>query len=96
MDSGASFVSSLIYSYRDDVYKTVQNTEDRKVDAYGLVTASVTYISADSDWDITLWGKNLADEEYKTSIRTDNLGLGLVLERYGAPRTFGLRAAYHW
>ena len=96
LESGSSIVSSLIYSYRDDSYLNVQNTEDRKVEGYGLVIASIGFISPNGDWDVTLWGKNLTDEEYLTSRRTDNMGLGLVLDSYGMPRTYGLRAAYHF
>jgi hypothetical protein len=38
---------------------------------------------------VTLWGKNLADEEY-VLIRSD-FGAGGVGEHFGAPRSYGLR-----
>lgn len=41
------------------------------------------------DWDISIWGKNLADKRYVTS-GTNLTALGLGFRVYGAPRTYGV------
>lgn len=44
---------------------------------------------------VTLWGKNLTDDDYPTfSINFG--GLGLITEEYGPPRTYGIDIAYEY
>jgi outer membrane receptor protein involved in Fe transport len=48
------------------------------------------------NWSATLWGKNLADEDYQTrGYFFDNFGTGAALyTQPGSPRTFGFTVAY--
>lgn len=77
------------YSWQDDYFTGSENRQSFFIDAYSLLDANVSYTSPSSLWRVTLWGKNLTDEEY-VLIRSD-FGLGGVGEHFGAPRTFGLR-----
>ena len=49
---------------QDDRFFTVDNDPLLEQDSYWLVGARATYFSPDGNWDLSLWGKNLADEEY--------------------------------
>ena len=44
----------------------------------------------------TLWGKNLTDEEYETFSINFGSSIGLVINNYGDPRTFGIEVAYEY
>ena len=52
------------WSYRDDTYNDAYNTEILKTDSYNLVDASIRWINPGEDWTVTLYGRNLGDEEY--------------------------------
>lgn len=68
LQNGNYLVYSVNYSYKDDYYiiaNTVQRPEAQdsgKVDAFGLLDASITYDAR--TWSVSLWGKNLTDEDY--------------------------------
>jgi iron complex outermembrane receptor protein len=59
---------------------------------YTLVNASVGWTAPDGRVDITLWGKNLTDEQ------VGDLFPGDVQMQYSAqaPRTYGIQFGYHW
>jgi len=45
---------------------------------------------------ITLWGKNLTDEDYSTYGINFGASLGIKTENYGDPRTYGVEVAYEF
>lgn len=68
------------------------------MDARTLVDArlSLENISiGDSNLRVTLWGKNLLDDDYPT-YSINFAGLGLVTEQYGPPRTYGIELSYEY
>jgi iron complex outermembrane receptor protein len=56
-------------------------------DAYGLLDGRVTLTPPDRDWTVSVWGKNLTDEIYRTNIIAF---FGDEVSRLGAPRTYGI------
>lgn len=52
------------WSYRSETYNDAYNTEILKTDSYDLLDASVRWSNAAEDWTVTLFGRNLGDEEY--------------------------------
>ena len=94
---GANYASGdwsarLDYSYVDDhaLYYDEASAAATKVAAYGLLNARVTLSNiavGDSSLQVSLWGKNLADEEYYIN----GIPLGAVaLNYFGNPRTVGI------
>ncbi|MFT4519882.1 MAG: iron complex outermembrane receptor protein [Halioglobus sp.] len=76
--------------HQDEVYFTEWNRQDAYQDAYEIFNANIDYAFADGDWLISLWARNLSDEEIiSNNIITaplyDSLRVGSVLP----PRTFG-------
>ena len=55
--------------------------------SYWLYDARIGVGAADARWNVSLWGKNLADEEYRTQVTNSSVGYG---ETWGMPRTYGL------
>lgn len=76
------------YSYRDDQYFNPNNFDDNFAEGYGLSNASIKWLSAREQWQVTAWGRNLADKRY-----LHNRGvsfLGVPFDLYGQPRTYGV------
>ena len=81
----------LDYNYLDEFY-TGENGEVNSKDylnpSRGLVNASISYITTDDRWTITLWGKNLADEVSPVNRRYHNsAGQSSVKEHFIQPRS---------
>ena len=71
------------------------NSHRQKRDAYVVFNGSVGYRW--EQWTVTLWAKNIFDQEYAERVFFFDNGLGE--QRYeapAAPRTFGVTANYHW
>ncbi len=73
------------YSYRGEMYWAPDNFQTE--DAYGLLDARVSFAPLDANWRVSAWGKNLADELYRTNIIAF---FGDEVSRLGAPRTYGV------
>lgn len=77
------------YSYQTDMYFDPGNA---RVDgfyqpAYGLLNARVTYLPPEGNWEISVFGKNLADEEYfRNIVPVSGAGVGTP----GDPMTVGV------
>jgi len=85
---------SVIGSYRSERYMEAANRPVNLQDSYWLMNSQVAVQSSDDRWRISLWGKNILDEEYRTYVN-DVLGVG-VLNLYGEPRTYGLSVAFKY
>jgi iron complex outermembrane receptor protein len=82
--------------YQDDVYFTEWNRSDAAQDAYGLINASADYsFGADGRWMVSLWGRNLTDEEvFSNNIITAPLYNSLRVGSMLPPRTYGVTGSY--
>ena len=100
----ASLTASLNYYWVDERYDTQKSAEAENgqsvIDDYGLLGAyfSLSEISLGSagSLDISLWGKNLTDEEYFTSAPTI-LQPALAYHKavtWGEPRSYGIDLIY--
>lgn len=76
------------YAYRSSYFTTVSDSRYSEVDAYGLVNARAGIRAPDQRWELSVWARNLLDEEYFQTLSVADTGLvtGLV----GDPRTYGL------
>ncbi|MCY3820222.1 MAG: TonB-dependent receptor [Gammaproteobacteria bacterium] len=62
--NGGGVLARLDYSYRDDFFGQIANSEFERENGYGLLNARIEYRTADRDWSIALYGINLADQTY--------------------------------
>ncbi|NRB37382.1 MAG: TonB-dependent receptor [Pseudomonadales bacterium] len=93
-DAAASF--RVDYSWQDDQWMDAK--QQVPIAAYGLLSARIDFrfndgISADGQFNLALWAKNIADEEYHVN------GINFGFARYatfGEPRTYGLELMYHY
>ncbi|MEX2963868.1 TonB-dependent receptor [Microbulbifer sp. TYP-18] len=89
--SGYGIDSRLWVVHSDAVFRDIENTPDLMSDGYTLLNARVDVGRAEGDWSVYMFGKNLTDETYVTSVRTL---LGMEGAYYGEPRTWG--AGFRW
>ena len=64
-------------------------------DARTLVNTSFIWTNESGNLDITLWARNLFDEEYEETRRYVS-GVVFTEARYGLPRTYGIKADYRF
>ena len=60
------------YSYRSSQYKDFSNDPALFQDSYGILGASITYVSPEENWQVTFGGTNLTDEAYIISGETSS------------------------
>tara|TARA_R110001592_G_scaffold97408_7_gene279097 strand:+ start:9853 stop:12000 length:2148 start_codon:yes stop_codon:yes gene_type:complete len=84
---------------KDEFY--FSNSHNEKSSGYELVNARLTYFA--SNWDVSLWGRNLTDKDYETrgfyfsNAFGNNPANGYAPEAYyqlGEPRVVGVSANY--
>ncbi len=82
------FGATVTYYYNDGFFWEADNrlTED----SYHLINAELSWLSLDERYRLSLWGKNLADEEY--SVYTISNNMAGDLEAPASPLTFGVSA----
>lgn len=83
----------------DDYYESNSLTNSEKRSSFAVVNASIGYRI--DRWTITVWSKNLLDEEYEERVYFfDNFDPATTgdqrYESPAAPRTFGVTANYAW
>ena len=81
--------------WQDERYLEPENGPDHLVDAYSTVDATASLMSADGKWSVSLWGKNITDEEYLQYIN-DVPGFGLFLTIKAEPATYGISLEYNF
>lgn len=82
----------LSYSYRDDVYPTTDLSDIVFQESYDLWNAVLVFRPVSERWRVALEGKNLSDEEYRTTgYDLRGSGFPIVSGFYGDPRTWTLR-----
>jgi iron complex outermembrane receptor protein len=80
------FTAHADYTYQDRFFYGPDNTN--REPGYGLLDARLGIGKVGGSWSVSLWGKNLTNKLYRTSVIPF---LGDESSLYGAPRTYGIR-----
>ncbi len=75
------------YAYTSEQFFGPDNTAGQ--DDLDLINASVAFESMDGHWYLSLWGKNLTDEEYNKDFLSYGVTSDGAAYVQGAPRTYG-------
>ncbi len=86
-----NFIAAANYSYQDMMYWGPENTN--REDGYGILNGRVGVASADGRWTATIWGRNIADELYRTSVIPF---AGDEVSLFAAPQTYGVRLSVRY
>ncbi len=83
---------SLAYSWQDESYSQISAIDAFQVDAFGVLDGRITAGPENGRWNVSFWGRNLADESYgySNALAQDN-----VVRYTGMPRTYGLAFNYN-
>lgn len=87
----------LDYNYRSDFGGHMSSPADRAVfqlDGYGLLNGSLFLTPDSEDWRVSIWARNLADEQYVPRVVYDSFGDYIDIP--GTPRSWGLRFEVFW
>ena len=87
-----TFILRGDYVHKDDFFTDPSNEPDFIVPGYDLINGRIGYLSADENWGIYLWGKNLADKLYL--LEKHFLPTGDPFGWYAIPRTYGIQVRY--
>ena len=91
--------AQLYSRYESSFFSDFYHTPGGEQEGYTKTDASLTYFSDDEKWNVSLWAKNLENEAVLAATAG---GSGSPLEPLGAttnlepPRTYGLRATFHF
>ncbi|WP_297799913.1 TonB-dependent receptor [uncultured Brevundimonas sp.] len=83
--------ATLNYRWQSDTASDLSEGPLFEVDAFGTLNGSVGLYDLDGRWKLNLWGRNLTDEYYWTSVSSN---ANLAVRFAGKPRTFGLNLSY--
>ena len=90
--SGGQIKSRIDYRYTDDQRGDLASDPTMQP-SFDLVDARIAYAPTSEKWEVALWGKNLADEEYISHIYI--VGPGDIAV-FGNPRTYGATFTYNF
>jgi iron complex outermembrane receptor protein len=83
--------------WQDEIFFTEWNRADAYQDSYTLLNASVDYALPGGSWLLSLWGRNLGDEEIiSNNIITAPLYNSLRVGSMMPPRTYGVTASLNF
>jgi iron complex outermembrane receptor protein len=92
----AGTVSTRVdYFHQSVVFYTADNLSFAGANqgGYGLVNARIGYVSANGTWDVSVYGRNLADEAYYRNV---SLSARWGLATPGDPRTYGVTFGWRY
>lgn len=96
MDNGL-FETSLGYTYRDEYFSRVFNSEQRDiVPSYRLYNLNLSYTPYSEKWNVAVNVQNLFDKVAIASRHTDTFGLGFTSDQYLSPRIITLKGRYNF
>ncbi len=91
-DSGSLLVLRVEYQHSDDMWLEQTMDPVAKTGGYDTFNARATWVFPGDNWTLSLWGRNISDENYiSTSIYNNLQGYNIV---NSAPRTYGVSVGY--
>ena len=105
LDTRGQLTAQVGWSHRGRTFNTLETVRSSRQEPYGLMDARVTWALGNGRTSISLWGRNLTDEEYYATAIDLSGGLspndpqfipgvgvatGTNTKYWGEPRRFGL------
>lgn len=79
--------------YQSESYANLEASEEFTIDSYSVLNASLGIYSLNGVWDVSIWGQNLTDEYYWTTVTQ---GANTVIRFPGMTRTYGASLTYRF
>ncbi|WP_196140367.1 TonB-dependent receptor [Aliikangiella sp. G2MR2-5] len=92
LDMGSSGTLAFRYhqNFTDDRVDHTGADISRHIEDYSLQNARISYYPNDASWEISIWGKNLGDEEYLYDIGGQGEAIGSPTASRAEPMTAGI------
>lgn len=87
ISAGLGFQAALNGRWQSDTAADLGDQESFQIDSYGLVNASLGVHSTDGRWALQLWGRNITDTYYWTSVASN---ANVVVRFPGQAPTYGM------
>jgi len=87
-------IFSTNYAYSSEQFFNPSNTTGQ--DSYGIVNATAAFESADGHWYLSLWAKNLTDEQYNVDFVDYGKTPDGAAYAQGTPRTYGATVTWSY
>lgn len=96
LSNGFTIKPSADFNYQSETQSRHFNDPVELLEARKLLNARFEVLSPDERISVSLWGKNLLDEEYRLKRNNDVAFAGGIMEKRGRPRTYGVSVSYNW
>lgn len=70
--------------------------EASRIRGYGLLNGQITFAMDKPGIELSVWGRNLTNQEWFTNVFNSYTGLGATVQYQGQPRTYGASVAFRW
>ncbi|MEZ5736080.1 MAG: TonB-dependent receptor [Novosphingobium sp.] len=95
MNDGARIVADASYSYTaKKFYTSIVDSPRSEVQPMHYIDATLTFYSKDDQFSVGLWGKNLADKRYISTVYDSPGYMGIV--GYAPPRQYGVSVGFNF
>lgn len=88
-----SFTVRTDYRYQGELFFDLGEVPTGREPGYGLLDGSIGFESGDGTWEVSLWGKNILDERYRS--HAQSCCGGTAISRIGDPDTYGINVTWH-
>ncbi|TQV85049.1 TonB-dependent receptor [Aliikangiella coralliicola] len=78
------------HNFTDDRVDHTGADQSRHIGDYTLQNARLSYYPADADWEVSIWGTNLGDEEYLLSVGGQGEAIGSPTTTRAEPKMVGI------
>ena len=95
MNNGLGWSIQADAKYTDEMYKEGTNNPLAQSDDYTIVNGRIGLLGSDESWELSLWGKNLTDEDYLAHTFVVDF-FGITGDLYNTPRTYGMSFTYNF
>jgi iron complex outermembrane receptor protein len=89
---GGDVAFQIAATYTDSRFHNIRNFDAQEMEDYTLVDARLAWMSADGRWDVSVFGNNIFDEEYKITGFDLATFCGCNEEAWGKPSWWGVQA----
>ncbi len=90
LSSGATVYGRFDMHWRDDNPSGTDNDPNKEADSYALANVHLGYRTTDERWQISVWAKNVFDEDYRHGAFNSVIREGSLSSYHTEPRTIGL------
>ncbi len=90
MDNGNLFYGQLDVNWRDDNPSGTDNDPNKFADSYTLTNLRLGYRFSGDRYDVSLWAKNLFDEDFTNGAFNSVIREGSLTEYHTEPQTWGI------